>query len=238
MNRFLRGLLQFIIVLALLYLTGATVWTLLRIPLQLNQQSELIPAAIGFGGGILFFLLVSRVLVLYVFGHELTHWVTAKLFMRDTGDMNIGTSGGNVAVQSPNIWITLAPYFVPFYTLLWIGVYGIFRFGYGPPNDTVLKILFAGIGLTYAFHVVLTAHSLVREQSDLRQHGYVLSLTLILCINVMLLAVGLISVNHQWRAGVDRFLACMNLELDGTVTGARWCWEQLKLGWNTLSSLL
>ena len=51
---------------------------------------------------------------LYVFGHELTHWLTARLFRRRTGAFHVGGDRGYVMVERPNVWITLAPYFVPF----------------------------------------------------------------------------------------------------------------------------
>jgi hypothetical protein len=221
-KKFFVGLLRFLLAVVLLFFTAALLWTLVSLPVKLNFENVLLPALIGFLGGLAFFILVSRLLVLYVFGHELTHWFAAKFFLRETGDMKVGSTGGSVAVQKPNIWITLAPYFIPFYTLVWLGVYGIFRFGYGPPNNVVLRILYSGIGLTYAFHVVLTVHSLLREQSDLKQHGRVLSLILILFCNTLLLLAGLLTVTHQWPEGMRGLSRRVGLEWDGVASGAMW----------------
>jgi hypothetical protein len=228
MKTFLIGLLRFAIGLALLFVAAGLVWTLSVVPLGgVDRENVAWPALIGFGGGVLFFTLVSRVLVLYVFGHELTHWFAAKLFLRETGDVEVGSSGGSVAVQKPNIWITLAPYFIPFYTLVWIGIFGIFHFAYGsPPPPLALKVVYAGIGLTYAFHVTLTAYSLLREQADLRAHGQFMSLALILCTNVLLLTAGLLTVSHRWNEGSQVFVRRLGLEWQGLATATAWTTEQ------------
>ena len=227
MKDFLRAIVRFIVGLALLFIAAALVWTLCVLPLgSVDRENVAWPALIGFGGGVLFFTLVSRILVLYVFGHELTHWFTAKLFLRDTGDVEVGSSGGSVAIQKPNLWITLAPYFVPFYTLVWIGIFGIYRFAYGfPPPALALKIVYAGIGVTYAFHVTLTVYSLLREQTDLRQHGQFMSLALILCVNILVLTAGLLTVSHRWTQGAQIFVKRVGFEWQGVANAATWSSE-------------
>ncbi len=229
MKKWLVQLMRAAMGLVLLFLTAGLVWTMAALHLyqKLPWETMAFPAVGGFLGGLLFFTLVSRVLVVYVFGHELTHWFAAKLFLRETGDVTIGSKGGSVAVQKPNIWITLAPYFIPFYTLLWVLVYGIFRFGYGEPNSLVLKILYSGIGFTYAFHVVLTVHSLLREQADLKANGGFLSTSLILFFNVLLLAVGLLTATGQWRHGADQFVNKLGLEYRGVAGAVEWTWEKV-----------
>lgn len=227
MKKFFVTLMRILTGTLLLFLTAGMIWTLAVLHLRFSMETVVIPAAAAFIGGLLFFTLVNRVLVLYVFGHELTHWFAAKFFLRETGDMKVGTKGGSVAVQKPNIWITLAPYFIPFYTIIWLLVYGIFRFGYGAPNSLVLKILFAGIGLTYAFHVVLTIHSLLQEQADLKQHGRYLSISLILFFNVLLLGAGLLTAAGEWRHGADLFTEKLGLEYRGVTAAGEWLYDQV-----------
>ena len=228
MKDFLLAIVRFIVGLALLFIAAALVWTLCVLPLgNVSRENVAWPALIGFGCGVLFFTLVSRILVLYVFGHELTHWFAAKLFLRDTGDVEVGSSGGSVAIQKPNLWITLAPYFVPFYTLVWIGIFGIYRFAYGyPPPAMALKIVYAGIGITYAFHVTLTVYSLLREQTDLRHHGQFMSLALILCVNILVLTAGLLTVSHRWTQGSQFFVKRVGLEWQGVANASHWVAEQ------------
>ncbi|MFA5206139.1 MAG: hypothetical protein WC708_17215 [Lentisphaeria bacterium] len=230
MKSLLRILLHLVLSMALWFACGAMVWTLCILPWDLDAGTVVWPGLLGFAAGVLFFTLASKMLVLYVFGHELTHWFVAKLFLRETGDVRVATTGGSVAVQKPNIWISLAPYFIPFYALLWLGCYGIFRFGYGPPTPMVLRLVSTGIGLTYAFHVVLTVHSLLREQSDLRQHGYLLSLSLILFFNLLLVGAGLLTVSHQWQAGGEVLMGRAQVEGHGVSSAASWSWDTFRHG--------
>ena len=229
-KRLLLGALHLVLSAALWFVCAAVVWTLCLLHWHLDTATLVWPAFLSFLGGVLFFTLASKLLVLYVFGHELTHWFMAKLFWRETGDVRVATTGGSVAVQKPNIWIALAPYFIPFYTLLWLACFGIFRFGYGPPNATVLCIVSTGVGITYAFHVVLTLHSLLREQSDLRQHGYLLSLSLILFFNLTLLAAGLLTIGHQWGAGWEVLTGRVHVEGREVTSAAMWSWEAFREG--------
>lgn len=228
MKKFFVAILKFLVALLLLFITAGLLWTLYRLPMPLDRANIVWPFLGGLGGGLLFFVLIARVLVLYVFGHELTHWLAAKLFMRETGDIEAGTRGGNVEIMHPNIWITLAPYFIPFYTVLWIILYGIFRYGYGaPPPPTMMRIFYAGVGITYAFHVVCTLHSLMREQSDLRQHGHFLSLSLIAFCNTVIVAVGLLTVTRQWAQGWDLLGRRLSGEWHGLARLGDWLYRHL-----------
>ena len=54
----------------------------------------------------------------YVLGHELTHALWGLLFGARVSKLRVGTSGGSVTLSKSNVWITLAPYFFPFYTVV------------------------------------------------------------------------------------------------------------------------
>lgn len=233
MKKILWAVVRSVLGITLLFLTVAVGWMMFSLPLHLPANAVVWPFAVAFGAGAAIFLLVTRMQVLYVFGHELTHWFAAKLFFRETGEVNVGSSGGSVAVQKPNIWITLAPYFVPFYTLLWLGCFAIFRLAYGRTTDTVTQLLFAGIGLTYAYHVVMTLHSLIREQSDLRSNGYFLSLSLVVFANVLFLAVCLVSLGGQWHRSLELIQQKLGLELGGVTTAGEWLYDagQTAVNW-------
>lgn len=228
MKSFFFAVLKLLLSLCLLFLTVGLLWTLYLLPLDLDKPNIVWPFLVGLAGGVVFFTLVSRVLFLYVFGHELTHWFVAKLFLRKTDGMRVESRGGSVAVQQPNIWIILAPYFVPFYSLLWILIYGVFRFGYGAPAPpTMSKIFYAGLGITYAFHVVCTIHSLLREQSDVQLHGYFLSMSLVICTNVLLVACALLSITGQWQEGWTVLWRRLGLEWGGIGLVGGWLYERL-----------
>ena len=198
-----RFALRTAVTAGLLYLTSAFVWAMTDLPIRLDRAGAAWPIALGFGGGVLLFTFVARLSLLYVFGHEITHWLAAKLFRRRTADLRIGRDGGSIGVERPNIWIILAPYFIPVYTLVWVGFYGAYCFHLRPdvPGPAAMRIVFAGLGVTYSFHVVSTVHALRRGQSDLRVHGASLSLALVLFCNVLLVYLGLVAAARQWLAG-------------------------------------
>lgn len=223
MKRLCRSLWRIASGLVLLFLTAVLVQALLRTPLTLDRHRIVLPAAAGFGGGILVFTLGSRFLLLYVFGHELTHWLMAKLFRRRTGRFRVGAGHGSVAVERPNIWIALAPYFIPVYALGCIGLYGVVKHIMQPaPPDAVVKMFMAAIGAAYAFHVRLTAFAASRAQSDFAPYGRFLSLSLVLCCNAALLFVALVAAGRAWHHGLLAFTRSFNGSVDTAMEAARW----------------
>lgn len=198
-----RIALRLAVALGLLYLTCALAWAMTDLPIRLDRAGAVWPVALGFCGGTLLFTFVVRLSLVYVFAHELTHWFAAKLFRRRTADLRIGPDGGSIGVERPNVWIVLAPYFVPVYTLVWVGFYGAYCFYLRPdiPGPAAMRVVFGGVGITYSFHVVSTVHALRRGQSDLRVHGAPVSLALVLFCNVLLVYLGLVAAAQQWLAG-------------------------------------
>lgn len=195
------ALLRIVLGMILLFATGAMAWTLLLLPGPLRGRPAAAAAAVGFGLSALLFGIGFRLVPLYVLGHELTHWFAAKCFLRRTGPLRVNGGSGSVAIERPNVWIVLAPYFVPLYTLLWIGLYGVYQFWLGAPGPGAQTIFYAGLGLTYAFHLLFTIHALRRAQSDLRAYGRFFSLAMIAFCNVALVLVAALIAGGQWSGG-------------------------------------
>ncbi|MFO7820658.1 MAG: hypothetical protein R6V56_01155 [Lentisphaeria bacterium] len=226
LNSLFRHVCRFTLTLILLVLALTLAVALAQLPVEWRNNGTILPLGLGFGGGFLFFLLISRVLALYVFGHELTHLIAAKLFRRETGRFRLGLASGSVAVERPNIWITLAPYFVPVYTLLWIGLYGIVDF-FWKNSPAGLHVAFtAGVGITYAFHVRLTLYALRRKQTDLQRYGKAMSLAFITFCNILLLYLGAVAATGQWDDGVRavKHTATKEWRLLGKGSKATWIW--------------
>lgn len=201
MRRFLQHLCRFSAACGLLFLTLVLVSALIKLPLNFDVQYVVLPLVGGFAGGLIFFIFISRLPFLYVFGHELTHWLAAKCFLRETGSMKISGGSGHVQVERPNVWIVLAPYFVPLYSLVWAGFYGVTQMVWHHPHPAVGVGFNIGLGITYAYHVKMTFHALSRAQSDLKMHGVFFSLSLIICCNTALLLFCLIVASGQWGQG-------------------------------------
>src|SRR5580704_7595989 len=61
----------------------------------------------------------------YVFAHELTHLITAKLSGGRIHDWHVANDHGYVETDKTSVWITLSPYLVPLYTLVVFALYGV-----------------------------------------------------------------------------------------------------------------
>jgi hypothetical protein len=133
---------------------------------------------------------LPRPIVVYVFGHELTHAVWVWLMGGRVSKFSVGREGGHIVTTKSNFWIALAPYFFPLYSILTIAVYGLLSlFTNMQPYG---RLLYALIGATWAFHFTFTCWMIPKNQSDLRMHGTFFSLVVIYLMNLLLLCVMLI----------------------------------------------
>src|SRR5207302_8714625 len=136
------------------------------------------------------FLGLPRPILLYVFGHELTHAVWVWLMGGRVSRFRVGREGGHIMTNRTNFWIALAPYFFPLYSILAIGLYGLISVFYNV--QPYGRLLYAAIGLTWAFHFTFTCWMIPKGQTDLRHHGTLSSLLLIYLMNLILLSVMLV----------------------------------------------
>src|SRR5438067_6525549 len=72
------------------------------------------------------FVGLPRPIVIYVFGHELTHALWVLVMGGRVSRFRVGRDGGHVVTDRNNFWIALAPYFFPLYSILAIATYGVF----------------------------------------------------------------------------------------------------------------
>jgi hypothetical protein len=136
------------------------------------------------------FIGLPRPIVLYVFGHELTHAVWVWLMGGRVSRFRVGRDGGHILTNRTNFWIALAPYFFPFYSILTIAIYGLLSLFYNP--QPYGRLLYAVIGTTWAFHLTFTCWMIPKNQTDLRDHGTFFSLVVIYLMNLILLCMLLI----------------------------------------------
>lgn len=136
-------------------------------------------------------LLLFKLDFLYVLAHELTH--AAATFFSGGKVMNIKVSGkeGSVKTTTPNLFVTLAPYLVPGYTIFIAVLYFTLSFFIEVARYSEAFIFF--VGFTFMFHLAYTAQSAREKQSDLVKSGYLFSLSLIYVVNFLIIA-GIISL--------------------------------------------
>lgn len=135
-----------------------------------------------FLGGLLLYLpfhaLVYRPVLSHVLAHELSHALAAVLLGGKVSAIHATQTGGSAVVTSSHWFVSLAPYVLPFYTVLLLPVYGIADADFRP-------VLAALLGFTYGFHLTLTAASLRHPQPDLKTAGAPFSLIFIGAGNIM-----------------------------------------------------
>jgi len=133
---------------------------------------------------------LPKPLIVYVFGHELTHALMVKIMGGRVSEFRVGSDGGYIVSSKINTWIALAPYFVPIYSVFVILLYGLVSFFYDlqPHAELATGILYGLLGLTWAFHATFTLSMIPRGQTDLAYGGNFFSLTVIYLMNLLVLS--------------------------------------------------
>ena len=147
------------------------------------------------------FLLLPKPMLVYVFGHELTHALWTWVCGGRVKKFKASAKGGHVVITRSNFLIALAPYFYPLYSLVVIVLYGVASLFYNVAGSTVtflmmtpLQWLFFLLGATWAFHLSFTFWMIPKGQTDLTAHGTFFSLVIIYGMNLLILAIFLIVV--------------------------------------------
>ncbi|MBU2530244.1 MAG: M50 family metallopeptidase, partial [Elusimicrobia bacterium] len=133
-------------ILALLIETGKSAANIF-----LNIKITL-PFTLGFIAYLPFHFYNKHRSYLYVLAHELTHAVTAILNGIKIKKISVGKTNGYVTLSRDNIFISLAPYFIPFYAIILSAMY----FVAGEFIDlSKYRIVFVAlIGFFTSFHIV------------------------------------------------------------------------------------
>jgi hypothetical protein len=143
---------------------------------------------------------LRRPLIVYVFGHELTHALWVWCMGGRVSDFHVSKDGGHIISDKHNFWIALTPYFFPLYSILVIAAWwGATFFTNMEPYH---RWLYALIGITWAFHVSFTLWMIPKGQTDLSHYGTFFSLVVIYIMNLAILTLLLIiaSPHVSWRA--------------------------------------
>ncbi len=128
---------------------------------------------------------LPRPLVVYVFGHELTHALWVWLMGGRVSNFKVGRDGGHILTDKNNFLISLAPYFFPLYSICAIALYGGLSLFYD--MRPYGRWLYALVGMTWAFHLTFTCWMIPKNQSDLSDNGTFFSLVVIYLANLLLL---------------------------------------------------
>jgi hypothetical protein len=147
------------------------------------------PLLAGAACWLVIFLLLPKPMLIYVFGHELTHAVWTWMFGGKVKRFKASSSGGHVVVTKDNFLISLAPYFCPLYAILVIAIFAAgCRWLAWERHIAWFHLV---LGAAYSFHLTLTFHILKTRQSDITSQGYLFSAVIIFLGNMVVLLLGL-----------------------------------------------
>jgi len=139
--------------------------------------------------GIVAYLVVHALIFkpsyLYIFSHEFMHAIATWMSGGKVKSFKVSSKGGSVGVTKSNLFIALAPYFFPFYTIVVTMVFFVAKF-FLKNNIDYNPFLFA-IGFTLAFHIIITVDFLKIRQTDLMHAGYLFSICLIYIVNIIVI---------------------------------------------------
>ena len=148
-----------------------------------------VPILSGAACWLVVYILLPKPMLVYVFGHELTHALWTWAMGGRVKKFKASSKGGHVVVTKDSFLIALAPYFFPLYAVL---VVGVFLIGHWIWNwKYYLAVFHLFLGAAYAFHVTLTWHILKHDQSDISEQGYIFSAVIIFLGNVIVLLLGI-----------------------------------------------
>lgn len=152
----------------------------------------------GAGLWVILFIGVSRPVRSYILAHELSHLLAAWLSGVRGGGLRVGRDGGSVEVEKSSLWIALAPYLIPFYSLLLLAAHWLASLWWDPAIWSAW--LPFGLGLTWSFHLCFTLYILAIPQSDIQPYGRLGAFSIILCGNLLILCLALFVIDDQSAA--------------------------------------
>ena len=176
-----------------------------------------LPMLAGAACWVVVFLLLPKPMLIYVFGHELTHAVWTWIFGGKVKRFKAASDGGHVVTTKTNFVIALAPYFFPVYAVLLVLVFfvGDLFWAWRRSYLTWFHLL---LGAAYAFHVTLTWEILKTRQSDITSQGRLFSAVVIFLGNAMLLVIAIpLLTGHSLFDALDLWLRCNHVMLHRVV---------------------
>lgn len=155
--------------------------TILEIVFRLNVSSEVDSPWMYFVAGFISYLALQAIffkpVFMYVFGHELTHALAGIISGSKIRAFNVKRDSGSVVLSDVNVFVTLAPYFIPIYTIVLLVAHAIFII----PRGYFLFLL----GMTVSFHIALNVFAISQGQSDIRRYGRFFSIVVVYIANCL-----------------------------------------------------
>jgi hypothetical protein len=221
--------LKLLIAIWLLPACAAVTLTAIQIGHKLLAGSQT-TSAVAFGMGyvlwLVIFALLPKPMRTYVLGHELTHALWAWLMGARVSGLKVRKTGGQVRTSKTNWFITLAPYFFPFYAVLFIAGFFLAHaiFNLAP----YMWVLFFLVGLGWSFHVTFTLMILLTvQQPDVQSQGVLFSAVVIYLMNLVTMTVTATALSPVLHFGL--FAKSVGLNF---LNSYGWTLDKFVLLWN------
>ena len=171
------------------------------------------------------------------FGWNLSFWRSALVnwqfalcglcFGAIPTNLKVGLKGGSVTLTKSNVWITLSPYFFPFWTAV-VGLVALIVRCFVSPLPFTGAWLFV-VGFTLGLHVCFTLRAILQEQPDLQEYGYVFSYVLIGIFNVAGVIAWIVCTSEvTWGAVWGRLLVRSARAYAAVGRGCLWIYESVR----------
>ena len=139
---------------------------------------------------------------MYLWAHEFTHLLVAKLFLRHVHGFHITSrSGGKVVIDRTNVAIDLAPYAVPLYNVMALLPVTVVAGGY--PNAR--KIYLAAATFLFTMHLYFSVEGFIDAQPDVRRSGRIFSLAVVLLLLMLWMPILAAPGTHGGFSGLPVF---------------------------------
>lgn len=184
-----------------------------------SQTSSAVAFGAGYALWLAVFAFLPKPIRTYVLGHELTHALWALLMGARVSGLRVRKSGGQVRTSKTNWVITLAPYFFPFYAVLFITGFFLVHAIWSLTGH--MWVLFFLVGLGWSFHVTFTLMILLTvHQPDVQSQGVLFSVVVIYLMNLLTMTVTATALSPSLSFGMLakslglNFLTCYGWTLD------------------------
>ncbi len=178
----MRVLLFSVLSLPFWFADGILLYTFPVVPHGFATRGErlILLAGVAVYLGVHFFLRKPE--RMYLWAHEFSHLLAAKLFLRRVHQFHISSrTGGKVVLDGTNVVIDLAPYILPLYSLAALALVALA----GRASPWVPVAYLPVCAYLFTMHLVFSAEGFVAGQPDLRRNGRLFSGGLVLLFLVV-----------------------------------------------------
>jgi hypothetical protein len=163
--------------LPLLFLDGVLIYGFPENAASLYSREE---GWIALGGSATYMIahfIIRKPERLYLWAHEFSHLIAAKLFLRKVHSFHITSrDGGKVVLDRTNVLIDLAPYIFPLYCIVAALAAVLFR----SASPWVPDVYMALGSFLFTMHLFFSTEGFIKGQPDVKRSGRIFSVAVVL----------------------------------------------------------